>query len=154
MHWATGEPYRLKVNVNVNPQLEQLNREWEKKERVFVKLWRINIFIGKDSLCVAWVLFKEDQAAKTAEGESRSNCKANTEYLCDTSGLAFIFGYLCVRFPRLRCVMHGKYWQCFVLILFLGKFVFKKIFVSVNRFFFGNSSWSFQVLKSLIADFV
>ena len=49
------------------------------------------------------------RAAKTAGGESGSNCKANTEYLCDTSGLAFIFGYLCVGFPRLRRVMHGKY---------------------------------------------
>ena len=54
------------------------------------------------------------QAAKTAGGESGSNCKANTEYLCDTFGLAFIFRYLC-RIPS-TSLRHA--WQILTMFCF------------------------------------
>ena len=38
------------------------------------------------------------------EGGSGSNCKANTEYLCDTFGLAFVFLYLCFRIFVYFCI--------------------------------------------------
>ena len=53
------------------------------------------------------------------KGGSGSNCKANTEYLCDTFGLAFIFVYLSrvpARFAKSCMTIRTMLLNCFLKI--------------------------------------